>query len=439
MSFKSAAKIWRRTVALLIVITLATPHLQVFANPIYRLPEIFEYSDEMYYSSNGYSVNGYSDTEYTEISLLEVDYPENGYLEIDYPETEYPEISLPEPGYQEVILQQPGYQYNYIYDNYYFGEDYDHAYDLVVPLLTNEFAPTDTSLPFTIIADSGLNTLVIEAADIGEPDPPVEPVLGSLELTAGVRDIERDFDQTVWITVYNPTDNPVMYYLVSDNRYPAYELALNFVYTASIYEPTVILSGETQQVELSIFTQSAMRTSYIIPITAYVIENGTSSADTMEVLTLQVPAAELNLTIMEIAVDVNSLTRTFSIRNNGNDISDLTLSLAGDVAQFAHLSPGVSIYQLAQGETLSYIKIVPNIVDIYAAGQAGGSGWLVAQSGITTYTVPIGFDIIGAVEFIPLWRLSLLQAGNPYWDIELDLDSLKILVDEYDDYSATFV
>jgi len=279
--------------------------------------------------------------------------------------------------------------------------------------------------PFTITADSGIGTLTVEADAATEPELP-DTVAGRLELTAGVQQVERDFDQTAWITVYNPTENPIMYYLVSYTRYPVYELALNFVYTASVYEPTVILSGETQQVQLSVFTQSAMRTSYQIPIVAYVVENGSVDEDTVEILTLQVPAAELDLTITQTGMDANTLTRTFSIRNDGSDIPDLTLSLAGDVAQVAHISPGVEIYQLAQNATLTGIDIVPDIAGLYAIDRMVVSGWLVAQSGGTTYDVPVIFDISGLfVEHIPLWRLGLLQDGNPFWDLEIVAESVE--------------
>ncbi|MDR2357789.1 MAG: hypothetical protein LBD92_06905, partial [Oscillospiraceae bacterium] len=122
------------------------------------------------------------------------------------------------------------------------------------------------ALPFTITADSGDSTITITASEEPtpeEPDPeepdPQDPGYvyksGKLTLQAGSRYVARDYAQSANVNVTNNTDSVAEYYLVSDNNYD--DIMLNFVKSGSIDEPLVILPGETQAVELSIFTQNA--------------------------------------------------------------------------------------------------------------------------------------------------------------------------------------
>ena len=306
-----------------------------------------------------------------------------------------------------------------------------------------------TSVPFTAIADerdkititaeSGTAMIAIIGADGPDPnDPGIIEEVGKISLIAGMQKINRDYSQTAIVTVANGTDSPVMYFLDRISEYD--DIALNFVEGGSIGEPTVILGGETQEVLLTIFAQNATRASYNIPVTLYVVENGVATADATATLTLDVPTVELNLSILQTHLDKDSLTHTYSIRNNGSAISDLTLSLRGDVADYAHISPGVENYAMKASETLSGIEIVPDLAKLKENGMKKVSGRIVAQSGGSLSFINIDFDTQGKdITIITLGQLALKQDNNEYWNLDLVQNSAEVHKEVFEEEEFEFI
>ncbi|MCR5487855.1 MAG: Ig-like domain-containing protein [Lachnospiraceae bacterium] len=235
-----------------------------------------------------------------------------------------------------------------------------------------------------------------------------------LTLSCDVAELQRDYDQKLVIHVTNQSDNPARYYLECTN--PNDDLFMNFVQNGSKEAPLTIQPNETQDVDLSIFAQNATRSSYSIYVTGHV-EGSTETTRLEAKLTCRIPEVKLNIT-REGSELPGSLVRVYNIHNpTSTPVTDITLDLEGDLADYARISPAVENYEL-EGYGDTEVNVVPDLAKISANHLETVSGSLVAKggaSGRAEITYDLKDKVINAAT---LRELAFLQSDNPFKDME---------------------
>ena len=288
------------------------------------------------------------------------------------------------------------------------------------------FAADINSGAIRIEANSGTQTISITAV---EPDD--TNISGDLVLTGSTHSIDRDYSQSVIVGIENTSAVPVKYYLESDNQYN--DIFMNFVKSGSVDEPLVILPGETQDIELSIFAQNATHSTYKIPVYAYIIKDAQTSQHSATTITLNCTLPTFNIGFTLDNTDPATLTKTYTVRNDGAEsITDLTLVLAGETETYARISPSVYNYELGVGQTVT-VKLVPDLSKMKVNSKTQITGELVAKSRGLSIPESIIFDTQGAtITTTTMGDLALMQDGNPYFNMQIDENSMSTMVNGID-------
>ena len=135
---------------------------------------------------------------------------------------------------------------------------------------------------------------------------------------------------------------------------------MNFVRNGSVDSPLVIAPGETQRVQLDIFAQNAEGGRYKLPVYATLVDGTTETKDAKTTLTVQCDTVSLNLSCTEVSSSAYTLAKTMRLQNNGEALSDVTLSLSGDAADYVQLNPIVSNYQMDRNASVEF-KASPDL------------------------------------------------------------------------------
>lgn len=290
---------------------------------------------------------------------------------------------------------------------------------MLLPALPSNTLAAEVEPDITIEASSGLNTITVAESTGeggGESDPQESaPLILSVD---GSQAIERDYDQKALVRVKNVSAQPVEYYLQSENDYS--DIYMNFVKSGSEDAPLTIQPGETQTVELSIFAQNARRTLYSVPVYAVI-----SDAETVMMnLTILCNYKEGSVTITQGEVNEHTLATEFVVTNNGSeDITDLTLAMGGDAEDYVRISPSVENYRLETGDSIT-VRLIPDLTKMKADNLSVVKGTLMALGGVSA-ELAVTFDTEGKeITSTTMGKLALKQDGNPYYDIETNLDKV---------------
>lgn len=276
---------------------------------------------------------------------------------------------------------------------------------------------------FSVYGDSGENTITVQSQ--------IQQTGGPLEFSASLgQQIQRDYDQTLTVEVHNPSDYLAEYYLLCENPYQ--DLYMNFVQNGSEEEKAVILPGETQTVELSIFAQNAQGTDYTITILPVVDGQETASFD----LSFTCQAAQGVVEILQTGEpDEDTLAVEYTVSNVGDGlITDLSLSLTGDGMDYIQMNPILENCSLAPGEEQT-VTLTPDLTKMKQDGLDSVTVTLTPSGGLAQSQVRTAsssaqatFSLEGRqVETIPAARLMLYQQDNPYYDLELHSDSYQLI------------
>lgn len=215
---------------------------------------------------------------------------------------------------------------------------------------------------------------------------------GALDITGGYFDIDRDYAQECGIFVKNNSETSVEYYLTVMNTYS--DIYLNFVRCGSVDIPLVIAAGETQQIQLDIFTQNAERSEYTLPIYAHIVENESEYVDSMTTAFLNVPSVELNVSFLKKSNDSHTLAQVFTIKNNGSDVSDFSVKVDDALKEYVFFSPSYENYPLKRGETIEF-TVSPDLYKMKTYNMTKLEGQLIATSGGMQKSTAIIFDTLG--------------------------------------------
>lgn len=255
---------------------------------------------------------------------------------------------------------------------------------------------------------------------------------GKLKLAGANVTVERDYSQKCSVEVSNTSDGAIKYYLTCINLYD--DIAVNFVEEGSKDHPIIIQSGETQNVELSIFTQNAELENYELPIYAYIVNDSapvatapsdTSTADSKTTVYLSCNQPKWNVSCELTKADPVTLAQNYSLKNNGENITDLCVSVEGEAAEYVKYYPYIANYQLDSNDSVSF-ALSPDLAKMKLNNLSKTEGMLIIKSGANKDEQPIVFDTNGAeITTTTMGELGLTQDSNPYVNLKLDEDSIK--------------
>lgn len=277
----------------------------------------------------------------------------------------------------------------------------------------------------SITASGGESTIHVEAKEDTPPSPGGSASGDTLSLSGQSVTIDRDYNQTVTVYVYNWSEQAVQYYLECENPYD--DIYMNFVSSGSEDAPLTIPAGESQSVILSVFAQNAKRTSYTVQVTAQV-EDG--EAVTMD-LTFNCRATGGEVTFQKGTVDPATLATAYTVRNAGAEaITDLTLFVAGEAEDYVRISPSVENYTLEAGEYVE-VKLIPDLGKMKENRIAAITGQLIAQGGVEAET-DISFDTMGqeitSASISELAYQQFLEEENTHENVNVNLDSVDATI-----------
>ncbi|MCL2784440.1 MAG: hypothetical protein FWD55_03185, partial [Propionibacteriaceae bacterium] len=242
---------------------------------------------------------------------------------------------------------------------------------------------------------------------------------GTLELTGGDFRLERDYGQSVQLGVTNQSDSAVVFYLDCVNPYD--DIALGFVGSGSEEQPMVVQAGETQQVELSVFTQNAEAARYSLRINAHPVggNNPVIASTTVELI---VDTIQLNVRLELNSLDDSTMARTYTLTNDGDYVSDIKVEPGPEAANYVSFDPGVSNYAMDHGDSVVF-TVRPDLGKMNREKHYSISDYLRVRGGGQSQTFPYQVDVSGELKSIPMGALGVLQAGgNPLSDLSYGTD-----------------
>jgi len=264
--------------------------------------------------------------------------------------------------------------------------------------------------PVTVGATTD-KTITIQSRNI--PDEPDDPVSGALTITTGDYSIDRDYDQVVVVTVTNNTSQPIVYYLAVNNEYD--DLATDFLGGGSRLTPMVIQPGETQNVNLVLYSQNATRADFKLPIKAYIVQsNGTVAEDATATAKVACEPVEVNFSCIETSASATTLAKTMTLKNLGKYVADVTVSFVGGLESYIFTNPAISLYPMNTGESITFLAS-PDLTLMKKNGVSSISGQLIVSAGGKKQSFDLVYDTEGKpINSMTIHDLALLQSGvNP--------------------------
>ena len=292
--------------------------------------------------------------------------------------------------------------------------------------------PVILVLKFTVKEDARFGSGNISAADVSFTGMSGETCRGKtrngrISVLYGVSDeqlslssdggtLARDYDQHIGVSVANITEKAVRYYLKAENPYE--DIYLNFVTNAYDEEPAVIMPGETQYIDLSVFLQNAENREYSIPVTAYIEKDGEFYRNSVYNVDFMCHIPEYRIEFTDGEVTESNQAAAYYLRNTGDPITDLTLSVRGEISDYVRFRNTYENYEFINGETIT-AELIPDLSRMNENGVTRIEGQLVAAGAGQETVHDVVIDITGKeITSLELNRIALYESGNPYYLIE---------------------
>ncbi|MFC1937725.1 CARDB domain-containing protein [Chloroflexota bacterium] len=194
--------------------------------------------------------------------------------------------------------------------------------------------------------------------------------------------IERDYDQTVTISVSNTDDQPHEL-LLSISGVPE-DLAVNFVGEGSIDQVVVLLPGESKLVPLVIHAQDALLQDYtlLLNLTTLGAEEINDSASLK--LYVHFPLTDFALT--EVGTAPYTLAKTLQVTNLGDPLTDLSISASAELSGILMFQPSISHMSLGTGGSVTF-----EAIPVLSEGFDGASGQIIASAAGAERTLAVDF------------------------------------------------
>ena len=288
---------------------------------------------------------------------------------------------------------------------------------------TGKYLPTDQAVTISAEAENTVTVKETEEDDEDDgEDKPVEEVEGALKLQAGEYSIARDYQQECMITVTNQSETAQSFYLEAVNNYS--DISLEIVNSGNKNNPMIIEPGESLEVKLAVFAQNAEQENYYVPITAYVLQGEEYVQDAQVSANLSCTIPTLDITWEKMSEDTSTLRQKYKITNNGDALTDLVVSAAGDLEDYVSFSPILSNYELQKGTSVEF-TVQPDLAKMKKNNVSLLSGTLTASCAGQTSSTACTFDTKGQeITVTTMSELAMRQDGNPFSKFEIVEDSI---------------
>lgn len=164
--------------------------------------------------------------------------------------------------------------------------------------------------------------------------------------------INRDYNQRVYIPVRN--EDSVAHTLTSSVINPHDDLIVSFVDSGSVDETITVPPGATVNLTLAVHAQDATQENYSLTATLTADEGtGTPIEDQTTINLTLLSSGDFDVTAG--ILDPVTLGREYTITNNGQPITDLTISAKDPITEepaSVYITPNVSHARLDTGESL---------------------------------------------------------------------------------------
>ena len=250
-----------------------------------------------------------------------------------------------------------------------------------------------------------------------------EEHINQLEITDVEFEMNRDFDQTGYVTVKNTGANDVEVILDITNDYD--DIFLGFVGAGSPDQPTLITAGSSVQVKLTVFAQKVGKNSYTLPVKSYIVEGSNYVLDTETNVVINFKEAELNFACDLISTNTDTLEQNFMLVNLGDDLSCVSITADNNLADYVMLNPTVSDIPVKSGETLN-IKATPNYTALKNNNVSLVKGNIVVSAAGKQQAFAVTIDTEGKeIHSITMGELVAYQKGDKeYYDLTADISNV---------------
>ncbi len=159
--------------------------------------------------------------------------------------------------------------------------------------------------------------------------------------------IERDYDETVKLTLRNRSSQPIVVSAKALKRFA--DLPADITGYGSVEVPAQLAPNSTLDLRLAVTADDATRGSYEIPVEA-------AGAYVTARFNVHIPKLSLSFSIAE--EDPKTLTKTIYIHNKGDTLSDFTVRVVPANQQDLELQPAVN-HALLHADSGVYLRVAP--------------------------------------------------------------------------------
>lgn len=206
-----------------------------------------------------------------------------------------------------------------------------------------------------------------------------------------------------------------------ENNYQ--DISVDFIRGGSEQEPLLIQPGEEQKVELAVFAQNAESDVYNLPVQAFIC--GQENADAQNIVTLYCGSTSLDVSCLRTATDESTLTHTYVLKNLGERLTDVSVSVSGDAQKYTRIDPIISNLAMDANSSVTF-KAVPDLAKMKENNLSAVSGKIVVSSGGKSQEFDLVFDTQGQdITLTTFEHLLYLQYENPYCNLTPVDDSMK--------------
>jgi len=251
-----------------------------------------------------------------------------------------------------------------------------------------------------------------------------EAHMQSLEITDVSFNIERDFDQSCYVTVKNTGTENAVFFLSVDNPYS--DIYLGFIDAGSATQPTLLTAGASTRVKLSVFAQRAEKNKYTLPVKAYIVDGVNNILDNEAEVDLNLPDETLNFTCDLTSSDEETLEQNYLITNNGGKLSSVSIYADEALDKYVLLTPGVSETPMKANESVS-IKVTPDFTAMKEDNLSRVSGNLVISAAGKEKKFSVVIDTQGK-DIYSVTMKDLIQyqkSGKVYFNLSLDSQAMQ--------------
>jgi len=197
-------------------------------------------------------------------------------------------------------------------------------------------------------------------------------------------DVTRFYDQHFTIQVRNDDSVPYLLLVSLTNGYD--DIAVGFIGDGSQDMIISVGPGSVQNLDLAVHLQDAMLSEYVL--TADLISIGADNITDNAEIILSVQEPIINFSLTEVGSDPVTLVKTFSIQNNGDPITDLSVNPTRGLEGQVLLLPEIQHNMLDQ-DSAAYFKAAPLFPAVLNATSI--SGYLEATGMGHTESLPVDF------------------------------------------------